>query len=218
MSTRPHLAEQAAALVLIFFTLSSPAAEMTATTLAIPPAAQILARLKPVHPRLLASAEDFAQLKDRIADQPQLRAWQAKLQAQAREILAAAPSRYEITDGLRLLETSRRVVDRVSVLGILYRLERDPRYAERAWQELAAAADFPDWNPRHFLDTAEMTHAFAIGYDWFYEVWTPEQRNRLREAIIEKGFKPALTIYHSRGGWPTARHNWNQVCNGGIGM
>ena len=43
-------------------------------------------------------------------------------------------------------------------------------------KELRAAAAFPDWNPSHFLDTAEMTHAFAIGYDWLYEGLGPEAR------------------------------------------
>jgi hypothetical protein len=109
-------------------------------------------------------------------------------------------------------------VQRVYTLALLHRLDGDQRYAERAWQELAAAANFPDWNPRHFLDTAEMTHAFAIGYDWLYDVWTPEQRGELQRAMVEKGLKPATKVYHANNGWARARHNWNQVCNGGIGL
>lgn len=184
----------------------------------IPSASNILARLKPAHPRLLASAADFAQLKARIASSPQLQAWHDKLQAQAQDILAAPPSRYEIPDGLRLLATSRRVLQRVYTLALLYQLDGERRYAERGWQELAAAANFKDWNTRHFLDTAEMTHAFAIGYDWLYDVWTPEQRATLRQAIVEKGLKPALALYRGHRYWTRMHHNWNQVCNGGIGM
>jgi hypothetical protein len=63
-----------------------------------------------------------------------------------------------------------------------------------------------------------MTHAFAIGYDWLYDVWTPEQRAELQQAIVEKGLKAALPLYRAHSGWTRARHNWNQVCNGGIGM
>src|SRR5207248_2029286 len=136
----------------------------------------------------------------------------------ADEILRASPSRYEIPDGLRLLETSRRVMGRIYTLALVYRLNAEPRYAQRAWQELAAAADFKDWNPRHFLDTAEMTHAFAIGYDWLYDYWTPEQRATLRTAIVEKGIKPALEIENKKAWWAATSYNWNQVCNGGIGM
>jgi hypothetical protein len=187
-------------------------------SLPIPPATNILARLKPGHPRLLASEQDFAILKERLAHEPLLQSWHSKLQTQAEQILTNPPSRYEIPDGLRLLATSRRVATRVQTLGLLYRLDPQPRYAERMWQELSAAAAFTNWNPRHFLDTAEMTGAFALGYDWLYDVWTPDQRATLRRAIVEKGFTPALPIYRKHTWWASAKHNWNQVCNGGIGL
>jgi hypothetical protein len=199
-------------------TLSLAAAATPEPSVPIPPATNILSRLRQGHPRLLATTEDFTELKKRLVSDSQLQSWHAKLQAQGKELLGAAPSRYEIPDGLRLLATSRRVMNRVYTLALLYRLDGDQRYAERAWQELDAAANFQDWNPRHFLDTAEMTHAFAIGYDWLYDVWTPEQRVILQQAMVEKGLKAALPIYRARRWWAVAHHNWNQVCNGGIGM
>ncbi|HVM47256.1 MAG TPA: heparinase II/III family protein [Candidatus Acidoferrum sp.] len=184
----------------------------------IPPATNILARVNKAHPRLLATAADFTRLKARIAADAQLQSWQSRLQEEGRQLLEATPSRYEKPDGLRLLATSRRVVERVYILALLYRLDGDPRYAQRAWQELNAAAAFPDWNTRHFLDTAEMTHAFAIGYDWLYDAWTPEQRATLQQAIVTKGLEPALKLYRAQSYWTRFHHNWNQVCNGGIGM
>jgi len=187
----------------------------------IPAPADILAKLRKEHPRLLASADDFAALKRQVQENSPLREWHARLAERASRLLSQPPSRYEIPDGLRLLSTSRRVLDRVYTLALLYRLEGDRRYVERAWQELDAAAKFQDWNPRHFLDTAEMTHAFAIGYDWLYDVWSAEQRDTLRAAMIEKGLKPALASYQGAptyGWWVKSHHNWNQVCNGGIGV
>jgi hypothetical protein len=197
-----------------------PGAE-PAQPIPIPAPADILAKLHKEHPRLLASAEDFAALKRQVQENPVLREWHSQLAERARRLLSEPPSRYEIPDGLRLLATSRRVLDRVYTLGLLYRLDGDRRYVERAWQELDAAAGFQDWNPRHFLDTAEMTHAFAIGYDWLYDAWSAEQRNTLRAAMIEKGLKPARASYQGAqtyGWWANSHHNWNQVCNGGIGL
>jgi len=191
------------------------------TELPIPPAQEILATLRPGHPRLLASESDFAKLKERVASDPQLKEWHAKLRAEGQRLLDQPVSKYEIPDGLRLLSTSRRVLDRQQTLGLLYRLEGDRRYVERAWKELEAAAQFPDWNPRHFLDTAEMAHAFAIGYDWLYDQWTDDQRTVLRQAIVEKGLKLGAACHRggtSYGWWTKSEHNWNQVCNGGIGM
>jgi len=194
------------------------AAADTNLPVVIPPASEILSRVKKEHPRLLATAKDFAQLKERVKSDAQLQQWHGRLREQAAEILKEPPSKYEIPDGLRLLGTSRRVLHRVQTLALLYQLDGDKRYVERAWKELEAAANFKDWNPRHFLDTAEMTHAFAIGYDWLYDQWTDEQRATLRTAMVEKGIKPAQDIQSRNTWWARSHHNWNQVCNGGIGM
>jgi Heparinase II/III-like protein len=104
---------------------------------------------------------------------------------------------------------------------MLYRCDGTQRYAERAWEELRAAAEFPDWFPKHFLGTAEMSHACAIGYDWLYDVLTTKQRAVLRDAVLEKGLAPALEAYQhqkSEGSWVYATNNWNLVCNSGIGL
>lgn len=170
------------------------------------------------HPRLLATGEDFERIRKVVQANQQAQEFYQRLKNQAERICQEPVSRYEIPDGLRLLATSRRVLTRTYTLALMYRLEGDRRYLERAWHELEAAANFPDWNPRHFLDTAEMAHAFAIGYDWLFHDWTNEQRRTLRDAMVTKGLQPALGIYREKGWWAAARHNWNQVCNGGIGM
>ncbi|HOX40401.1 MAG TPA: heparinase II/III family protein [Candidatus Brocadiia bacterium] len=191
------------------------------TTLTIPDGEELTALLRKDHPRLIATAEDFARLKEQVCADKQMKLWHGQLIENAELILKEPPSKYEIPDGKRLLSTSRRVLDRTYTLSMAYRTMRDKRYVERAWAELSAAAAFPDWNPSHFLDTAEMTHAFAIGYDWLYDAWTAEQREALKKAIIEMGLKPGLECYagaKSYGWWVGCRHNWNQVCNGGLGM
>lgn len=195
-----------------------PLTTLRAAEVPVPPADEILSTLKREHPRLLVSDEDLQRLHRRVQENATLKAWHAELAGRGRRILDQAPSQYEIPDGLRLLATSRRVLDRVYTLALLYRLDADPRYAERAWKELEAAAAFRDWNPRHFLDTAEMTHAFAIGYDWLYDYWKPEQRDLLRASMVEKGIKLANDIQSKNTWWARAHHNWNQVCNGGIGL
>lgn len=198
----------------------SPAAEKP-PVVPIPAAEEILKTLKKEHPRLLASEQDFKRLQEEVKEDAHLKKWAQDLHAQAERILQQPPSRYEIPDGLRLLATSRRVLQRVAVLSMAYRLETNAQYVDRAWVELEDAGNFKDWNPRHFLDTAEMTHAFAIGYDWLYQAWKPKQREFLRKALVEKGLKLAVECYRGTaryGGWTRAHHNWNQVCNGGIGM
>src|SRR5450759_5020662 len=77
----------------------------------------LLSTLKAVHPRLHASAADFAALKQRIASDATLKTWYDGLVQQGDKILGEEPSIYIIPDGLRLLSTSRRVVGRTYTLG-----------------------------------------------------------------------------------------------------
>ena len=207
------LAALALALCVTAFAESAPAPNRV-----VPESRTVLSTLKPGHPRLLASAADFARVREAVATDAILKGWFEKVRRGGEKALTEPPSKYEIPDGKRLLATSRRVRDRVLTLGLLYRLTGDRRFADRAWKELEAAAAFKDWNPSHFLDTAEMTAAFAIGYDWMFDVWTAEQRATLRQAIVTKGFQAGLPIYRKHGWWSSAKHNWNQVCNGGLGL
>lgn len=194
------------------------AQEDSAMPVRIPGPEAVLRTLKPGHPRLLADAARFEQIKQAVKTDPLMKEWFAHVRTEATRLLSQPPSKYEIPDGLRLLATSRRVLDRVTDLAFMYRMDGDRKWVDRAWAELDAAAHFKDWNPRHFLDTAEMTNAFAMGYDWLYDALTPEQRATIRTAIVEKGLKAALPTYRLKNWWASARHNWNQVCNGGLGM
>ena len=179
----------------------------------------LVSRLKKEHPRLLISKDAVARMKRLVQTNETARKWYEHLKANAQKPLAEPASLYNIPDGLRLLGVSRKVLERTYTLGLIYLLDGDTRCAERAWTELEAASKFPDWNPRHFLDTAEMTHAFAIGYDWLYDFLGDSRRATLRAAMLEKGLLPALDCYRAKskfGWWVASQYNWNQVCNGGI--
>lgn len=133
---------------------------------AVPPVDKILATLRPEHPRVLATSQTFDAVRASVRGEGLPVRIYAEVKRSADQTLDAPVSQYEKPDGKRLLSVSRRVLDCVRTLALVHRVEGNPRYADRAWKELEAAAAFPDWNPPHFLDTAEMTHAFALGYDW----------------------------------------------------
>lgn len=176
----------------------------------------IVARLRPEHPRLWATADDFMALKSRIAAHPDLGRWHAQSYQTGVRMLTQPVSEYDLSTG-NLLRISRQVRNRTLILAMLYQLDGEDRFAERTWDELAAAAEFPNWYPDHFLSTAEMTHAFAIGYDWLYHYLDREQRDILRDAIGNLGLRPALDGYRHGASWVTSTSNWNLVCNGGTG-
>jgi hypothetical protein len=186
--------------------------------IAVPSAEDLVRRIKPQHPRLLLDAAGFEALRKRTATDPLLTRWDVELRRDADRCLAAKLPEHVLPDGLRLLDTSRRMVQHSYTLAMAYRLHGQRRYVDGLWLELQAVAAFPDFNPRHFLDTAEMTHALAIAYDWLYDQWSEPQRETIRKAIVELGLKPGLRVYESRGGWHRDVHNWNQVCNGGLSI
>ncbi len=183
--------------------------------LAAPAEGEVLKTLRKGHPRLVATTDMLEQVKKTIAADATAANYYKALKQSADQTLGQKPVEYIIV-GPRLLSQSRRCLSRVAALSLMYRLSGDRRYADRAKQELFAAAAFRDWNPSHFLDTAEMTHAFALGYDWLYDYLTAEERVRIRTAIVEKGLKPSLPIYDNNRGWARSNYNWNQVCNGGM--
>jgi hypothetical protein len=174
-----------------------------------------LETLRREHPRLLASSSDFDRLRTLVKSDPFAGKMFDAMKRQA-DAMRKQPPVVHVLIGPRLLDQSRRALDRVYTLSMVYKLSGDRVYLDRAVQELRAAAAFADWNPSHFLDVAEMTHAFAIGYDWLYADLSPEDRATFRRAMVEKGLDEAIKIYKDRRWWTTAVHNWNQVCNGGI--
>ncbi|WP_423056302.1 heparinase II/III domain-containing protein [Alistipes indistinctus] len=124
------------------------------------------------------------------------------------------PVNERIKTGMRLLAVSRENLRRIFILSYAYRMTGQEKYLVRAEQEMLKAASFSDWNPSHFLDVGEMTMALGIGYDWLYPALSEASRRTIREAIVEKGFKPS---YDTAYNWfVDAEHNWNQVCNGGL--
>ena len=186
----------------------------------LPPAATretVLTTLRLSHPRLMLLADDEARIRRALTSDVSARSFRdALLRNGSRVITQPTPERVLI--GPRLLTVSRTVLDRVMTLALLYRLDGDRRWVARAREELLAAAAFTDWNPPHFLDVAEMSHAFAIGYDWLYDALTPDDRTTIRRALVEKGLRPAEEEYTNRAGWTRATHNWNLVCNGAVIM
>ena len=124
------------------------------------------------------------------------------------------PVNERIKTGMRLLAVSRENLRRIFILSYAYRMTGQEKYLVRAEQEMLKAASFSDWNPSHFLDVGEMTMALGVGYDWLYPALSEASRRTIREAIVEKGFKPS---YDTAYNWfVDAEHNWNQVCNGGL--
>lgn len=175
----------------------------------------LLTRLRPEHPRLLLTGADLATVRAASRTNSETAAILTRAEAAARVALAKPLLTYS-KQGKRLLAVSREALRRIALWSFAYRLTGEKVFAERAEQELLNLAAFKDWNPSHFLDTAEMTAALAIGYDWLFDALPASTRASVRQAIVAKGVDPALDRKANWNGWQRAENNWNQVCFGGL--
>lgn len=177
------------------------------------------------HPRIIMSEDKFNSLKKHIGDGSVTASLLEKLRSEADSLLDEPASEYEIPDGIRLLEVSRKVLRRVSALALAYNVFGDVKYAERCYKELEKAGNFQDWNSRHFLDTAEMSAAFAVGYDWLYDWMNNNQKQFIKKALTEKGLNQVMDDYLDNQRTRTYKWyqdypgcNWKLVCDGSMSM
>jgi len=181
-----------------------------------PAESSLLDSLATGHPRVLATQERFDWLKAQILANPSGNQanWYDKLLDQADDMLVQPVNTFNATDNLTV---SRSVLDRMYTLALVWQISGDRKYAERAWLELDAARNFSNWQPSKFLCVAEMTHAFAIGLDWFYHYWSASRLSAIRSAIVSKGFSPAIADYDGDEDWTLDSANTsNPVNNGGM--
>ena len=164
-------------------------------------------------PRLLVRPGAWERLRERVRQEPRFAEIAGRIRRDADAILGVEPIKRELL-GRRLLAESRRALHRSLTLSHSFHLTHESKYADRAAREMNAIAAFPDWNPSHFLDVAEMTLAMAIGYDWLHEQLDEPTRANVRATILTKGVRVPLDTRHNR--WTTMTNNWGQVCHAGM--
>jgi len=169
-------------------------------------------------PRLIYNPRIVEQLKGRIQTDPVIGNLYRAVQLDARSILNKPVIKRNQTS-LAMLDVLRDFLRRINMLGLTYLIERDPTMLERIDQELLAVCAFKDWNPKVYLDTAEMSMGVALALDWTLDKLPASTIAIAKTALIEKGIYPS---WPEHGGdinhawWVDHYNNWNQVCNGGM--
>ncbi len=166
------------------------------------------------HPRLLFTTAMEKQVAESISNDPLAAELQQSILLRAEKIITQRTCRFEKSDGKRLLPESRTAVNNVLHSAWAWRTTKDQRFYDRTLLEMNAICAMNSWNPDHFLDTAEMSTALAIGYDWLYPALKAEQRNFFAANLLEKGLTPIKGS--KQKWWVDAYNNWTQVCSTGM--
>lgn len=157
-------------------------------------------QLREEHPRLLATAQDFEALREKVVIDPQVAAWFENIKQQG-EALLSNPV-YNGNDPQRIL-----------LLGTLYHVTQESAYSERAWLEIEHLLGQAAWDPDMFLEHSARLMSASFAYDWFYHAWSEERLERLREQIIEKGLLPGILTYRLGANAPYNTNYWNGAVN-----
>ncbi|MES0885232.1 heparinase II/III domain-containing protein [Roseibium sp. SCP14] len=111
-----------------------------------------------------------------------------------------------------LPELGEKTVERVTTLGMAWRLTGDEKFSARGKMELMGLARLASWNPAHFLGLSRISLAVALGYSWLAPTLGDEERSVIRSALINKGLRNGVEIYerdkrYFDSGW-VLPHEW----------
>lgn len=167
------------------------------------------------NPKLILTPALKRILREKLKFDAHEKKYYAYLQWKGTEILKEPLLKREL-EGFRLLFVSREMVQRMSILCMVYCMEESPEILKRINSELISVCDFEDWNPQHFLDVAEMSFAVALAIDWVGDALPKETIRIAKQSLIEKGILPSFNVEEKRMGWINGSNNWNAVCHGGM--
>lgn len=151
------------------------------------------------HPRMIMTEDKFEYLREEYRKgeecEPVYKALFNTLTQKCDEFLETEPCTYVLRAGIRLMHVSDIVQTRCLSLALMYNITGNEKYAARARTEIMSACAFPDWHPYHFLDTGIMVCGIGLAYDWLYNRLSSEDREIIKNAIIEKGLAQIMNDY-----------------------
>ena len=178
-------------------------------------AAYLKKNLSKKSPKLILTRSKEKQIKKKLKSDFYVQAYYKNMLKESDEIVKKPLLKREL-EGFRLLFVSREMVERMGILCMVYRIDRDPKILQRIDDELKAVCAFEDWNPQHFLDIAEMSFAVAMAIDWVGGFLPASTVTLAKVNLIEKGIIPSFNEGGTRMFWINGSNNWNAVCHGGM--
>lgn len=174
----------------------------------------ITAVMRKSHPRILT--RDWNEIKEKIKTDVHMQHWYDAVIAAADKLVDAPPTKYFVNIRNNINDCSSEFKYNVIPVAAAYCLTGDVRYKNRVWSELENVGNWYYWGSNAYLCTAHILFAFALCYDWLYNDFTPEEREKIVGWVREKGFNEAILAYEGAidGWWAHTYNNWNNVTNG----
>ena len=168
------------------------------------------------HPRVIFSNEDFAKIRKVMKKNDAVAKLHEHTLLLADDAVAKGDTlKFKLdASNKRLLSVSRRALADLLPCAYAYRMTGEAKYLQRVEKVILDVCSFSSWNPKHYLDVAEMAAGVSLAYDWLYHDLDPavkaEAVRALRDYALKTSRKKEDMWWYQRIG------NWNQVCNGGL--
>ena len=175
-------------------------------------------------PRLWFDASDHAAIDARSRALPWLAQARGEILRKAEELMAMPTDPYPLWDAqVGKGIAGRALQNRLGTLGFAAYLTGEQRFAEKGRDILLSVVretephDHANWNTH--LQQGDAAQAFAMGYDWLYDVMTEAERAEVRAEMEEMG----RALYEANAAWGkqvpgVSASNHNSVHFGGLGL
>ncbi len=172
------------------------------------------------HPRVIATADDFARMKQLAETDPYIKEWSDSLlrAAETSEKIKPLPQTYD-SAGLRM----QGFTSQATIISFYwgYYMTGEEKYFQAAREHALNMAKFPNWNAhQHFLETSAACGTMGLVFDLFYDRLSQTDKDTIVKAMLDFAIKPASEHYYGTGpsNWAVRENNWNIVCNTGVIM
>ncbi|BDD01255.1 heparinase II/III domain-containing protein [Persicobacter psychrovividus] len=111
--------------------------------------------------------------------------------------------------GRRLLNTCSTFEKYIFHLSYAYQFTHQQKYADKIVELLDEALSYESWNPKHYLDVAEMALGVSIGIN------TLEEHPK-HKTWVDQLYRLAIVPSMEERPYVKGTNNWNAVCHAGI--
>lgn len=181
------------------------------------------------HPRILINKNGISKLKANIKTDPNMKKWYndcyKRADKYAREKVNCSyvwNSKYKSWTLNKTSLTStmkpfpRSIETLMPLLGLMYQLTGEKRFANKAWEYIDAIGKFPNWKPWHYLETAQLGYGFAIAYDMFFDYFSRRQKRFIERCLKTKVLDTSKNFLIYGEHWGAGGSNWNSCCYCGV--
>ena len=120
--------------------------------------------LKKDSPKLILTPSLEQKLKNMLGTDERITRYFQYLEKES-QLIMEKPLLERKLEGFRMLSVSVEMVERMGILCMVYRIDKNPEILERIDAEVKRVCSFSDWNNQHFLDVAEMSFAVALAIE-----------------------------------------------------